>query len=107
MKVAMTMPRQLAGLDLVRGSASLQKVEQREAQYFRKQGHRMDYPRYMRNARQIWSEVVESARKTLVGGRPKGSGMRGRVAGTNAVCHLRALYLSVSVRWDAFGHSAT
>jgi hypothetical protein len=62
----------------------------------------MDYPRYIRNGWQIGSGPVESACKTVVGNRLKGGGMRWGEAGTNAVCHLRGLYLSEPACWDSF-----
>ena len=45
---------------------------------------------------------VESACKTVVGNRLKGGGMRWGEDGSDAVCHLRALYLSEPVCWDSF-----
>ncbi|TWU29263.1 hypothetical protein Pla144_00390 [Bythopirellula polymerisocia] len=38
----------------------------------------------------------------FVGNRLRGSGMRWSVAGSDAVCHLRALYLSQPGSWDDF-----
>ena len=62
----------------------------------------MDYPAYVRNGWQIGSGPVESACKTVVGNRLKGGGMRWGENGADAVCHLRALYLSEPVCWDSF-----
>lgn len=70
--------------------------------YFQNHRHRMDYPRYLANGWQIGSGPVESACKTVVGNRLKGSGMRWGQDGSNAVCHLRALYLSQPGQWEAF-----
>jgi len=70
--------------------------------YFQNHRHRMDYPRYLANGWQIGSGPVESACKTVVANRLKGSGMRWGEDGSDAVCHLRALYLSESGQWEAF-----
>jgi hypothetical protein len=73
-----------------------------QVQYFRNHEHRMDYPTYVRNGWQIGSGPVESACKTVVGNRLKGGGMCWGEDGADAVCHLRALYLSEPCCWDAF-----
>jgi hypothetical protein len=70
--------------------------------YFRNNVHRMDYPRYEANGWLIGSGAVESACKTVVGQRLKLAGMRWREAGTDAVCHLRALFKSEPSQWQAF-----
>lgn len=70
--------------------------------YFGNQVHRMDYPTYEANGWYIGSGAVESACKTVVGQRMKGSGMRWSEAGAHAVCHVRALYRSEQSQWDAF-----
>ena len=70
--------------------------------YFRNQVHRMDYPTYEANGWYIGSGAVESACKTVVGQRLKGSGMRWSEAGAHAVCHVRALYRSEHSQWTAF-----
>jgi hypothetical protein len=70
--------------------------------YFRNQVHRMDYPTYEANGWYIGSGAVESACKTVVGGRMKGAGMRWSEAGAHAVCHVRALYRSEPSQWIAF-----
>lgn len=70
--------------------------------YFRNQVHRMDYPTYESNGWYIGSGAVESACKTVVGQRLKGSGMRWSESGSHAVCHVRALYRSEKGQWDAF-----
>jgi hypothetical protein len=64
--------------------------------------HRMDCPRYVANGSQIGSGPVESGCKTVVGNRLTGGGMRWGEVGSNAVCHLRALYLSGPLCWDSF-----
>jgi hypothetical protein len=70
--------------------------------YFRNQVHRMDYPTYEANGWYIGSGAVESACKTVVGSRLKGSGMRWSEPGSHGMCHLRALYRSEPGQWDAF-----
>jgi hypothetical protein len=70
--------------------------------YLRANLHRMDYPTYLANGWQIGSGIVESACKTIVTRRLKLSGMRWREPGTNALCHLRALYLSSHFHWENY-----
>lgn len=70
--------------------------------YFRNQVQRMDYPTYEANGWYIGSGAVESACKTVVGQRLKGSGMRWGEAGGHAVCHVRALYRSEDSQWIDF-----
>ena len=70
--------------------------------YFRNQAHRMDYPSYEANGWYIGSGAVESACKTVVGQRLKGSGMRWSAAGSHALCHVRALYRSEHSQWIDF-----
>ncbi len=62
--------------------------------YFRNHRHRMNYPRYLANGWQNGSGSVESACKIVVGNRLKCSGMHWGENGSDAVCYLRALYLS-------------
>jgi hypothetical protein len=64
--------------------------------------HRMDYPYYLSQGWQIGSGPVESACKSVVAARMKLAGMRWGEAGTDAVCHLRALFKSGPEQWDAF-----
>ena len=75
--------------------------------YFRNQAHRMDYPSYEANGWYIGSGVVESACKTVVGQRLKGSGMRWSEAGSHALCHVRALYRSEHSQWTDFWRRST
>lgn len=70
--------------------------------YVRNQVHRMDYPSYEANGWYIGSGAVESACKTVVGQRLKGSGMRWSEAGAHALCHVRALYRSEHTQWTDF-----
>jgi hypothetical protein len=78
-------------------------AKQEEVQgYMRNNVHRMDYPTYLANGWQIGSGAVESACKTVVGQRLKLAGMRWGADGTDAVCHLRALFKSEPGQWQAF-----
>ena len=97
-----TVRRQLEDLDLATASAAVREVHRKTVQYFRNHEHRMDYPTYVRNGWQIGSGPVESACKTVVGNRLKGGGMRWGEDGSDAVCHLRALYLSEPACWESF-----
>ena len=92
----------LEALDVGRRSAAVQENHRGHTQYFRNHAARMDYPRYVANGWQIGSGPVESACKTVVANRLKGSGMRWGSDGCDAVCHLRALYLSQPGQWEAF-----
>ncbi|QJW94902.1 hypothetical protein FTUN_2428 [Frigoriglobus tundricola] len=70
--------------------------------YFRNQVERMDYPTYQANGWYLGPGAVESACKTVVGERLKGSGTRGSEDGAHAVCHVRALYRSENKQWPDF-----
>jgi hypothetical protein len=70
--------------------------------YLEKNVWRMDYPFYLSQGWQIGSGPVESACKTVVNARMKLAGMRWGEDGTDAVCHLRALFKSEKGQWDAF-----
>ena len=70
--------------------------------YFKNNVHRMDYPRYLANGWFIGSGAMESACKTVVGQRLKLSGMRWGEAGTDEMCHLRAIYRSEPAQWELF-----
>jgi hypothetical protein len=91
----------LRGLE-VRGRAA-RECHGRVVGYFGNQAHRMDYPSYRAKGWQIGSGLVESACKR-VGQRLKGAGMRWGEDGADALCHLRALFLSDKGQWDAFWH---
>jgi hypothetical protein len=92
----------LQGLDLTGQSAAMIDDHRTLVQHFQRDVHRMDYPRYQRLGWQIGSGSVESACKTVIGGRLKGSGMRWGEDGADAVSHLRALFLSEKGQWEAF-----
>lgn len=93
---------ELESLDARSRGESVQQAHREHTQYFRNHVHRMDYPTYCRNGWQIGSGPVEAACKTVVAERLKCSGMRWGEDGADAVCHLRALYLSEPNQWDAF-----
>jgi hypothetical protein len=92
----------LESCDLAEASAAARGQHAETLRYFRNHAHRMDYPRYLANGWQIGSGPVESACKTVVANRLKGSGMRWGSDGSDAVCHLRALYLSQPGQWESF-----
>ena len=92
----------LEALDLRGRSASTRARHRQVVQYLRNNEHRMDYPRYQANGWLIGSGHIESACKTVVGGRLKGSGMRWGEAGSDTVCHLRALFKSEPQQWATY-----
>lgn len=92
----------LEALNLENVSPSARQTHADCLRYFRNHQHRMDYPRYVANGWQIGSGPVESGCKTVVANRLKGSGMRWSEPGSNAVCHLRALFLSQPGQWESF-----
>jgi hypothetical protein len=92
----------LKELDLTAHPPSARAAHADCVRYFQNHQHRMDYPRYVANGWQIGSGPVEAACKTVVANRLKGSGMRWGPDGADALCHLRALYLSQPGQWDDF-----
>lgn len=92
----------LQGLDLRGRPATARTCYQATVRYFTTQVHRMDYPTYRAKGWQIGSGPVESACKRVVGQRLKGAGMRWGEAGADAVCRLRALFLSEPGPGDTF-----
>ena len=82
--------------------SGLKETRAEVLQYFRNQESRMDYPTYEANGWYIGSGTVESACKTVVSRRLKGSGMRLGEDGAHEVCHVRALYRSERRQWRAF-----
>ena len=96
----------LEELDLGSASAKAREQYRDTLRYFRNHEHRMDYPTYVRNGWQIGSGPVESACKTVVGNRLKGGGMRWGMVGSDAVCHLRGLYLSEPVCLESFWNTS-
>ena len=92
----------LQALDVSEYSPAQQTAHAECLRYFQNHQHKMDYPRYISNGWQIGSGPVESACKLVVGSRLKQSGMRWSEAGSDAVCHLPALYLSQRGCWEAY-----
>ena len=89
-------------LDASPRSAAVQESHRITMNYFGNHEHKMDYPRYVSQGWQIGSGPVESACKTVVNNRLKGSGMRWGESGSDAICHLRALFLSERNQWETF-----
>ncbi len=89
-------------LDLSRQNAAAVASYREQANYVRSNLHRMDYPTYVARGWQIGSGPVESACKRVVNLRLKGPGMRWTSPGADAICHLRALFLSEPTQWDHF-----
>jgi hypothetical protein len=89
-------------LDLNDRGPAVQEAYRLESQYVRNNVHRMDYPTYLKNGWQIGSGPVEAACKTVINKRLKAGGMRWSIPGSDAVCHLRAMYLSERTQWETF-----
>lgn len=70
--------------------------------YFGNNLHRMKYPEYCKAGWQIATGGVESACKTVVNQRLNMGGMRWVEAGSNGVCHLRALFRSDEEHWETY-----
>jgi hypothetical protein len=94
----------LEAMDRSNCTATAREAHREHTQYFRNHVHKMDYPRYRANGWQIGSGPVEAACKSVIGARLKCSGMRWGAAGADAVCHLRALWLSEPDLWESFWH---
>jgi hypothetical protein len=92
----------LEALELPPRRSTLRAKHTEVLNYLRSNAHRMDYPRYTANGWLIGSGAVESACKTVVGQRLKLAGMRWGSDGTDAVCHLRALYKSERGQWESY-----
>jgi hypothetical protein len=92
----------LRGLN-VRGRACRETLAE-VTRYFTNQVHRMDYPSYIAQGWAIGSGPVESACKTVIGQRLKGTGMRWGEDGAESLSHLRALFKSGDRQWDAYWH---
>jgi hypothetical protein len=92
----------LEQLDLSTASAAVSTAHTSLLGYLRNNLHRMDYPTYVARGWQIGSGMIESACKSVVGRRLKGSGMRWREPGTTALCQLRALYKSQPELWNHY-----
>jgi hypothetical protein len=99
--------QELEALDLRKMTQEARAEHARATQYIRNNVARMNYPEYLRQGWQIATGAVESACKTVVNQRLCLGGMRWCEGGSDAVCHLRALYRSDPDQWDAFwGHYA-
>ena len=92
----------LEALDVSGRSETVREAHRCETNYFRNHEHKMNYPHYLSQGWAIGSGPVESACKTVVNNRLNGSGMRWGSAGSNALCHLRALFLSERNQWESF-----
>lgn len=92
----------LEAMEVSGRSDTVREAHREHLQYFRNHVHKMDYPRYRENGWQIGSGPVEAACKSVVSERLKCSGMRWGSDGADAVCHLRALWLSEPNQWDSF-----
>lgn len=92
----------LESLDLAGTSPAVRETHRGVTGYLRNNLHRTDYPTYLARGWQIGSGVVESACKGVVAERLDGRGMRWREPGTNALCHLRALYQSQPDLWTHY-----
>lgn len=99
--------QRLESHDVSSAPEPVREVHRQQVTYFRHQAHRMDYPSYVARGWQIGSGPIESACKTVVGNRLKGGGMRWGSEGADAVCHLRAVYLSDPACWNSlWDHTA-
>jgi len=97
-----TVLAELESLSLKGRGAAVRESHRVTTQYFRNHVKRMDYPAYCRAGWQIGSGPVEAACKNVVAERLKCSGMRWSQNGADAVCQLRALWLSEKSQWEAF-----
>lgn len=97
---------ELERLDLDGESPAVRAAHQNLLGYLRSNRHRTDYPTYLARGWQIGSGMIESACKTVVGGRLKQSGMRWRPVGTTALCQLRALFKSQPEAWRDYWNTA-
>jgi len=94
--------RILEGLDRETMKAETQKAHDDALSYYHNHHKRMDYPTYLAKGWQIATGAVESACKTVVNQRLNMGGMRWGEAGSDGVCHLRALFCSDPDQWDAY-----
>jgi hypothetical protein len=94
--------KELEALDRRAMTKEARAEHERAMNYIRKNLPRMNYPDYLRQGWQIATGAVESACKTVVNQRLCLGGMRWHEPGSDAICHLRALYRSDPDQWDAF-----
>jgi len=88
-------------------SESVREAHRQLVGYVENQAHRMDYPTDRARGWAIGSGPVEAACKQVVNQRLKVTGARWSEAGTDAVCHLRALFRSELGQWDAYWAATT
>jgi hypothetical protein len=72
----------------------LRKAIETEADYYKKNAHRMRYPEFRHQGLFVGSGVVEAGCKTVIGSRFKMSGMFWTVKGANAILALRCNLLN-------------
>jgi hypothetical protein len=99
--------QELEALDRRKMTRAARAEHERTTNYIRNNLDRMNYPEYLRQGWQIATGAVESACKTVVNQRLCMGGMRWGEPGSDAVCHLRALYRSDAEQWNAFWGYAT
>ena len=92
----------LNGLDRRKMNKAACEEHTKVLRYFNNNLHRMKYPEYIAKGWQIATGAVESACKTVVNQRLCMGGMRWAEAGSDGVCHLRALFRSDEEHWDNF-----
>jgi len=92
----------LEGLDRPAMTAAAQEQYDKALTYFGNHHARMEYPQYLAKGWQIGSGAVESACKTVINQRLNMGSMRWGEEGSEAVCHLRAIFCSDPDQWDAF-----
>jgi hypothetical protein len=90
------------GLDREAMSAEARQAYDKAVTYFHNHVQRMDYPSYLQNGWQIATGAVESACKVVINQRLNMGGMRWGESGSDAVCHLRALFYSDTDQWDGY-----
>lgn len=93
---------ELHQLDRRKMAAAAREEHTKTLRYFGNNLHRMKYPEYIAKGWQIATGAVESACKTVVNQRLCMGGMRWAEAGSDPVCHLRALFRSDEEHWDSF-----
>jgi hypothetical protein len=94
--------KELGTIDRRKMTKQARQEHERTSNYIRNNLERMKYPEYLRQGWQIATGAVESACKTVINQRLCMGGMRWGESGSDAVCHLRALYRSDPEQWDAF-----
>lgn len=75
-------------------SPELTETLRKEAEYFQRKAQRMRYPEFRRQNLFVGSGVIEAVCKTVIGSRPKQSGMFWIVRRANAIIALRCCHLN-------------